>query len=91
MTIDRLPPPGLNHWVIRRKAEVVAAVNGGLSSFEEACGRYDLSLEELANWRRAAARFGMRGLRVTQSQHYRTLIERDAQDPTSSHYRKRPD
>ena len=34
-----LPPPGTKRWVIRRKAEVVAAVRGGLLSLEEACSR----------------------------------------------------
>jgi len=33
-------------WVIRRKAQVVAAVRGGLLSLEEACSRYMLTVEE---------------------------------------------
>ena len=80
LTIDCLPPRDMNHWVIRRKAEVVAAVNGGLLTFEEACDRYDLSLEELASWQRAVARFGMHGLRVTRSQHYKAALKRGTQD-----------
>jgi Protein of unknown function (DUF1153) len=32
LTIADLPPPGTKRWVIRRKAEVVAAVGGGLLS-----------------------------------------------------------
>ena len=27
LTLDSLPPPGTTRWVVRRKAEVVAAVN----------------------------------------------------------------
>src|ERR1700741_3075749 len=30
LTLDTLPPPETTRWVVRRKAEVVAAVNGGL-------------------------------------------------------------
>ena len=33
LTLNDLPPPGTERWVIRRKAEVVAAVRGGLLSF----------------------------------------------------------
>ena len=32
LTIADLPAPGTKRWVIRRKAEVVAAVRGGLLS-----------------------------------------------------------
>jgi anti-sigma factor RsiW len=35
LTIADLPAPGTKRWVIRRKAEVVAAVRGGLLSLEE--------------------------------------------------------
>ena len=30
LTVESLPPPHTTRWVVRRKAEVVAAVNGGL-------------------------------------------------------------
>jgi Protein of unknown function (DUF1153) len=76
LTIDSLPPPGTTRWVVRRKAEVVAAVNGGLLSVSEVCERYDLTLEEFASWQRAIDRSGMPGLRVTRIQHYRDLYER---------------
>ncbi len=46
LTLDDLPPPGTTRWVIRRKAEVVAAVRGGLLSLEDACARYGLTEEE---------------------------------------------
>ena len=76
LTIDSLPPPGTSRWVVRRKAEVVSAVTGGLLSVDEACERYGLSLEEFASWQRAVDRSGMPGLRVTRIQHYKTLYER---------------
>ena len=76
LTLDSLPPPSTSRWVVRRKAEVVAAVNGGLLSVDEACQRYGLSLEEFASWQRAVDRSGMPGLRVTRIQHYKSLYER---------------
>ena len=41
LTLADLPPPGTRRWVIRRKAEVVAAVRGGLLSLDDACKRYE--------------------------------------------------
>lgn len=76
MTMEDLPAPDTSRWVARRKAEVVAAVNGGMLSIEEACDRYQLTLEEFASWQRAVERSGMAGLRVTRAQHYRDLYER---------------
>ena len=76
LTLDSLPPPSTTRWVVRRKAEVVSAVNGGLLSVDEACARYGLSLEEFASWQRAVDRSGMPGLRVTRIQHYKSLYER---------------
>jgi len=71
LTIDDLPPPDTKRWVIRRKAEVVAAVRGGLISLEEACRRYSLSVEEFLSWQRAIDRNGLPGLRITRVQDYR--------------------
>ena len=76
LTIDSLPLPETTRWVVRRKAEVVAAVNGGLLSVSDVCERYGLTLEEFASWQRAIDRSGMPGLRVTRIQHYRDLYER---------------
>jgi hypothetical protein len=76
LTVETLPPAGTTRWVVRRKAEVVAAVNGGLLSVDEVCDRYSLTVEEFAGWQRAVDRSGMPGLRVTRIQHYKTLYER---------------
>ncbi|GAO39948.1 hypothetical protein SCH01S_40_00450 [Sphingomonas changbaiensis NBRC 104936] len=76
LTLDTLPPPNTSRWVVRRKAEVVAAVNGGLLSVDEVCERYNLTVEEFAAWQRAVDRSGMPGLRVTRIQHYKSLYER---------------
>lgn len=76
LTLAMLPAADTTRWVIRRKAEVVAAINGGLMTIEQACERYCLTLEEFAAWQRAVDRAGMLGLRVTRIQHYRQLYER---------------
>jgi hypothetical protein len=76
LTLDSLPPPETRRWVVRRKAEVVAAVNGGLLTVDEVCDRYSLTLEEFAGWQRAVDRSGMPGLRVTRIQHYKSVYER---------------
>lgn len=75
LTLESLPPPDTTRWVVRRKAEVVAAVNGGLLTVDEVCERYRLSLEEFASWQRAVDRVGMPGLRVTRIQHYRSVFD----------------
>lgn len=71
LTIDCLPSPNTKRWVIRRKAEVVAAVRGGLLTLDEACKRYRLSVEEFLSWQRSIDRNGLAGLRATRVQHYR--------------------
>lgn len=76
LTLADLPPANTRRWVIRRKAEVVAAVSGGLLTMDEALERYSLSLEEFASWQRAVDRSGMQGLRVTRLQQYRDIYER---------------
>ncbi|MBB4301230.1 hypothetical protein GGD81_000245 [Rhodobium orientis] len=71
LTIADLPPVDTKRWVIRRKAEVVAAVRGGLLSLEEACQRYTLTIEELLSWQNSIDRHGLAGLRATRIQQYR--------------------
>lgn len=78
LTRRDLPPPNTKRWVIRRKAEVVAAVRGGLLSLDEACRRYTLSVEEFLAWQRAIERHGLRGLRATRVQDYRSPPARGA-------------
>ena len=71
LTLADLPAPGTTRWVIRRKAEIVAAVRGGLLSFEEACDRYRLTADEFLDWQRSIDRHGLAGLRTTRIQQYR--------------------
>lgn len=71
LTLADLPPPKTDRWVIRRKAEVVHAVRGGLLSLEDACSRYRLTHEEFLGWQSSIDRYGMAGLRTTRIQAYR--------------------
>ncbi|EMS36117.1 DUF1153 domain-containing protein [Candidatus Liberibacter americanus] len=71
LTIANLPPPNTRRWVVRRKAEVVAAVQGGLLSLEEACQIYNLTVEEFLSWQSSVTQYGLDGLRTTRIQKYR--------------------
>lgn len=71
LTVADLPPNTTRRWVIRRKAEVVAAVRGGLLSLEEACERYTLTVEEFLSWQASIDDHGLAGLRTTRIQDYR--------------------
>src|SRR5881628_3234108 len=62
LTLRDLPPADTGRWVIRRKAEVVAAVRGGLLSLEDALERYRLTSEEFLAWQRSIDRHGLAGL-----------------------------
>ena len=66
-----LPPADTKRWVARRKAVVVGAVRSGAITLEEACRRYELSVEEFLAWQRAIESHGVAGLRVTRLQIYR--------------------
>ena len=70
LSIADLPPPETKRWVVRRKAEVVAAVRGGLLSLEDALSQYRLTAEEFIAWQKAIDKWGMQGLRTTRIQHY---------------------
>ncbi len=89
LTIADLPAPGTTRWVIRRKAEVVAAVRGGLLSLEEACDRYMLTVEEFLAWQRSIDRHGLAGLRTTRLQRYRPVVP-DADVPPVRRSAQRP-
>ncbi|MDB5688532.1 MAG: hypothetical protein JWL91_408 [Sphingomonas bacterium] len=78
LTMENLPPTGTTRWVARRKAEVVAAVKGGLLSLDEVCDRYALTIEEFATWQRLFERSGLPGLRATRIQVYNQSYGRQA-------------
>ena len=72
LTIADLPTPDTKRWVVSRKAQVVAAVRGGLLSLEQVCDRYRLTVEEFLSWQQSIDRHGLLGLRVTRIQQYRS-------------------
>jgi hypothetical protein len=74
LTCDSLPSPQIKRWVAGRKAEIVAAIQGGLLSLDEACNRYALSREEVVAWHVAYNRHGLNGLRAMRVQHYRCPV-----------------
>ena len=65
LTPVNLPPANTVRWVARRKAEVIAAVHGGLLTMAEACNRYRLSSEEFLEWERHYKQHGLEGLRAS--------------------------
>ena len=71
LTVGDLPPRNTKRWVTRRKAELVAAVRGGLLSLDEACERYALTIDEFLSWQTPLDRHGLPGLRATRVQHNR--------------------
>ena len=70
--MGQLPPANTRRWVVRRKVAVVAAVQSGKITLEEACQRYQLSEEEFRSWQRAYEAHGLPGLRATRLQQYRS-------------------
>ncbi len=73
LSLEDLPPPNTKRWVSRRKAEVVTAVRFGLLSLEDACVRYNISIEEFLSWQRLIESHGVPGLRATRLQDYRQV------------------
>ncbi len=73
MTPGDLPPANTRRWVLRRKADVVMAVTGGMLSMEEACWRYSLTRDEFLEWQFAFERLGAYGLRNRTLEHIRRL------------------
>lgn len=64
LTLTDLPSENTTRWVPQRKAEIIAAVSGGLLSLPDACARYRISDDEFCAWVRAYERFGLAGLRA---------------------------
>jgi hypothetical protein len=59
-------------WRPQRKAAVLALIDSGVLSETDALRDYELSPEELAEWRFAFAEHGVAGLRTTRLQMYRS-------------------
>jgi hypothetical protein len=78
LTLPDLPSPDTRRWVCRKKAQVVAAVRGGLLTLGDACERYALSIEEFLSWEQAIDQYGLQGLRITHAREYRKPAHRPA-------------
>jgi hypothetical protein len=61
-----LPPAHGVRWTSLRKADLIAAIVGGVITLDEAKARYALTTEELSEWRRALAAGGVSGLKATK-------------------------
>lgn len=72
LSLSDLPAANTRRWVVRHKANLVAAVTGGLISLDVACERYSLSVDEFLSWQRTMDRFGLPGLRATRLHEYRS-------------------
>lgn len=70
--LTELPSTTTKRWVMNRKAQVIAAISNGIMSFEEACQRYNIAGDELKSWIRLINAHGVRGLRATKIQQYRS-------------------
>jgi hypothetical protein len=81
LTIADLPPPDTKRWVTRRKAEVAAAVRGGLLSLEDACERYQLTIDEFLIWQRLINQHGLPGLRATKIQDHKAKTQKGGTRP----------
>lgn len=66
LDLESVPPVTTTRWVARRKAQVVAAVQAGLFTIDEACDLYNLTLEEFLGWQRTIRETGIRGLQITK-------------------------
>jgi hypothetical protein len=70
LDLTSLPESQTIRWVMRRKMEVLTAVRCGLLSFDDACKRYGISMEELLSWERAVGQFGPLGLHTLRSRRH---------------------
>jgi hypothetical protein len=66
-----LPPSDTVRWVASRKIIVLAAIDAGSLSIEEACLMYRLSIEEIASWSRLTELYGRDGLKISRLGEYR--------------------
>jgi hypothetical protein len=78
ITLGTLPAPPVGRWVALRKAEVVAAVHGGLLSTEQACAMYGLAPQELESWQAAIESLGVRGLFIKNADTLRKVKRRSS-------------
>jgi hypothetical protein len=74
--VTELPPPGTTRWTANRKEAVVAAVEAGLLSMQDACSRYSLTIEEFLSWQLRLAQHGREGLQTKKIKQHRLKLHR---------------
>jgi hypothetical protein len=77
--IADLPSPGLSRWTPRCKLGVLNALDHGLITLDEACRRFQLTAEEIEEWRGGFRRFGRAGLKATTLRERRLAKSRGAE------------
>lgn len=77
LTIQDLPREADIRWTIRRKANVAAAVLGGLLAKEAVEKKYKLNPFELQQWTKSLQKNGLFSLRVTRLKSYLQVEEAD--------------
>jgi len=70
ITMADRPSSSTTYWVARRKAEVLAAIDGRLLGLEDTCQRDRLSNEKLDGWQRTLDRAGIPGLQFMKMRQY---------------------
>lgn len=65
LTLADLPPSDTGRWMPRRKAQLIAAIRGGLLTIAQASARYRLSAEEFLEWERHYDEGGLYSLRAS--------------------------
>jgi hypothetical protein len=84
--LHELPSPEIRYWVPRHKVAVVAAVQAGSLTIDEACKRYMLSQEEFQSWKTTIDQYGVVGLRATPRERRRTPRQAVSAAGTASLY-----
>ena len=82
-----LPATDTRRWVWRKKAMLVAAVDGGLLSLESACERYRLTVDEFVSWKSDCSAHGYEALKIKSIQEHRqrrTARRKDKQGESSA-------
>jgi hypothetical protein len=74
--VPELPPRGKIRWTALRKAALVANIEAGQLSIEEACERYALSIEEVLSWQIRLAQHGVDALQVNKVKQHRLWLRR---------------
>ena len=69
-----LPSPRTERWTPGRKAAVIEGVRQGLLTIEQACERYNLTIDEYRAWERDFDSHGEPGLRSTRVGIYRKRL-----------------